>query len=842
MKTTLRGLLLCLATLLSPLLWAEQSIILTDDIEKLELRSALPTLKQTHQQAPENVVHSIRFSTELYSESLAPSPDAYWHRIKLKAAFDQVEMRSFIINFGSHINRHLDLYLFDGQRLIKQQSLGLLAQQGVDKETQLGYQGPNFRFTIKHNQSFTLLIRKQNDGPAIAPITIYSLTEYQAFVSAQSMFWGAAIAVLLVLALYNAFVFALNPGKTYLWYLLFHSTTFIYFAALHGYGFLLWPAQVQQWLAQNIMPLNVLLVWIVVQFAREFLNTPVNCPRWHKYMNWFHIITPPAFIATLIIPEYLTIPLFSLYQFLVSVFALTLAFSAIKNGFRPARYFLISWLFVIIGAGIGMATYTNQLPVNLFTLHGFFIGSICELLLLSVALADRLRYAEKKAINKAYVDPQKKLPNYSFFMNEFSKILYQKQQTNPSLGLVIFDTLNYQHLVGFLGPNILEPVYRNHIARLRSFLDDQSWSVTFEQPAGKNDYFIMLPGERLLILIKDEQDLETRLQALWEHCNKPLKIQDFEVTLDMHLAATRVESQPGHSVLEYYRNLQVALLNCEQRNLPWVIYNEEQSTALKEHLSLLSDLKQAINDQRLAFEIQPQYDLFTQDLTGAEILVRWSHSSRGKVSPETFIALAEQTGLITKITEHIIEYAFHWFSVQQDIPKHFSLAINLSVHDLYDETILQFIEQQLQTYHINPHQITFEITESSMMENASQSLKIIQQLQAMGFSIAIDDFGTGYSSLSYLQQIQADKIKVDLSFVRNIQQNKTNQAIVRTIIQLANSINASTIAEGIESADELMYLKNLRCHIGQGTFWSPPLTPEKFTQRFLKQASKLCPE
>jgi EAL domain-containing protein (putative c-di-GMP-specific phosphodiesterase class I)/GGDEF domain-containing protein len=817
-------------------LWAKEDILwLTDNFQQKSFSAPLPTLKESHRLAPGTLVNSIRFSPELYPESLNPSPDPYWYRIQLAASFNDSEVRRFILHFDSHILRQLDVYLFNGQRLIKHQSLGLLAQTGRDAETGLSYQGPNFQFDIEHGQHLTLLIRKYNDGPSIAPITLYSPTAYQDFVAKQSLFWGAAIAVLLVLALYNAFVFALNPGKTYLWYLLFHSITFVYFAALHGYGFLLWPAFVQHGLAQSIMPLNVLLVWIAVQFAREFLITPIHCTKWHPYLKWFHAITPPALVATIIFPEYATIPFFAVYQSLTSVLAVVLAVTAIRNGFRPARYYFLSWLFVLTGAAIGMATFTSQLPANFWTLHGFFIGSVCELLLLSIALADRLRYAEKKAITKAYIDPQRQLPNYSFFVNEFSHHIYQKQQEHPSLALVIFDTLNYQQLVGFLGPNILEPVYRTHISRLRKFLSRQDWAVAFEQPNGEQDYFVLLPGDRLLILIKDDQQLEDRMQALWSHCSKPLKVQEFEVTLEIYLAAASVGGEAGQNLMDVYRNLQIALLHCEQHQQPWTLYHDSQALALKEHLSLLTDLKQAIHDQRLAFKIQPQFDLFTQELSGGEILVRWSHDSRGAVNPETFIALAEQTGLITKITQHIIEYAFHWFTLQGSVPPHFSLAINLSVHDLQDESILTFIEQQLTHYEINPHQITFEITESSMIGNASRSLTIIQRLQSMGFAIAIDDFGTGYSSLSYLQQIRADKIKIDQTFVRGIQYNKTNHAIVRSIIELAHSINATTIAEGIETADELMYLKSLNCAAGQGSFWSHPLTPESFSERYFSK-------
>ncbi len=251
----------------------------------------------------------------------------------------------------------------------------------------------------------------------------------------------------------------------------------------------------------------------------------------------------------------------------------------------------------------------------------------------------------------------------------------------------------------------------------------------------------------------------------------------------------------------------------------------------------MQDLKLAIAQNEFKIMIQPQVDLFTHELIGGEVLVRWAHHQRGIVSPVEFIELAEQTGLIVQITQIVIDSSFNWLAEQTQLPNDFSLSINLSTHDLDNDHLMEFIINKLEEYRILPEQITFEVTESSVMNNTQLVQSNLAALKEKGFSLAIDDFGTGYSSLSQFQKIHADKIKIDLSFIRGINQNKTNQAITRTITQLADSINAKTIAEGIENGDELYFVKNLKCHYGQGYFWSQPLDLIDFERRFIQKVN-----
>ncbi|WP_144392073.1 EAL domain-containing protein [Pleionea sediminis] len=810
--------------------FAKSQIVIDDNFSKLFFSTPIQTLKETHSELPEEIIHSIRFEEKTFNESMDIGYNAYWYKLSVSGDLNQLDSKTLHLVFSTHHLRHLDVFLYENKTLIKSQALGLLSESPSNGL----YKGPTFRFKINKNQKLTILIRKQNDGSNISPLTLYDNEAFNEALFLKYLLWGGAIALLCALGLYNVFIYALNPGFSYFWYLIFHASVFTYFSTMHGFGYLIWPQEFLTWLGQNLMPMHVLIVWIALQFARTFLQTEVNAPSLHGFIKFFDYFTPIALVLVIWLPEYMTVMPFLFYQAFASVLGLALATSALLNDYRPARYFLLSWIFVIVGAAITAAAYTNLIQATNVTIHAFFAGTICELLLLSIALADRLRYAEKKAISKAYIDPQRKLPNYSFFINEFATQLVEVRKARESIALVVVHTKNYQELVGLLGPNILEPIYREHVARLEKYLTTSPWAVTFTAPSENQEYFVSLPGDQILFLIEVNQDLEEKLKSLLTFTTEPLIIKNFEVSLDIHVGATIIDSKKL-SPLELYRKVQIALLHCSYKEREWNIYTNEQDISLKEHGALLRDIKKAIADHEFNIMIQPQFDLFTQQLVGGEVLVRWDHHNRGDVNPGEFVLVAEQTGIISKITHQIIEHAFHWLSMQSSLPDKFLLSINLSAQDLYDDHLLPFIENKMETYKVHPHNIAFEITESSMMKNAQKSLNTINELQSRGFSIAIDDFGTGYSSLSYLQQINADKIKIDLSFIRNINHKKTNKAITATISKLSKSIQAKTVAEGIENADELLVVKQLKCDIGQGIFWSEPLKPEIFSRRYNTQ-------
>src|SRR5690606_14465743 len=253
----------------------------------------------------------------------------------------------------------------------------------------------------------------------------------------------------------------------------------------------------------------------------------------------------------------------------------------------------------------------------------------------------------------------------------------------------------------------------------------------------------------------------------------------------------------------------------------------------------LSDLRQALTDDELSIHIQPQINMKDHQLVGGEVLVRWQHPRDGFISPAIFIPLAEQSQLMFDITRQVLQRTCQWLQQQSTLPDNFQLSVNLSALDINDNRLLPLIRHCIQAYRIPPQRLLFEVTESAVMDDPERFLGVIRSLHEMGFRIAIDDFGTGYSSMTYLQRMNADEIKIDMCFVRNIDQSETNRNIVKAIVQLARATGAYTVAEGIETEAERAALQALQCEIAQGYLWSAPLPAAQFAERYLQSSHPL---
>lgn len=824
-------LLLC-ALLPVTVMGADGTLQLNDQTRQITITDALPTLREQAERPPPQWLAET-FDSSAFAASLKPGPDAYWHRLELHGQFADDRPRTFHLVMDNPLLRHLSFFLFDGDRLIQQQEAGLL--DPVDRRGD--YTGIHLDFTIRHGQHLTLLIRRQNDGPSILPLTLYDDTAFARQQKNQHLFWGGTIAALLALALYNVLVYAMRPGPAYLWYLAFHATTFLYFSGIHGYGFLLWPAPMQLYLAQHIMTLNFLVIWLVTRFAQVFLEARQNAP-WHdRHLRLFGYVCWPGILASHFIPEYWMIPFFSLVQVAGSLFGISMAAVALRNGYRPAVYFLVSWAFTVAGGAVGMATFTSLLPAHFLTLHGFLFGALAELLLLSLALADRLRFMENQMLAKAFIDPLTQAPNFSFFRNKFPEQLPAIQERHTHLYLLILDLQGFRELVGLLGPEVLGQAYSRHVERLTRFIGRQPWAVNIQTLQGQPVHFISLPGGQEMMLIdagnRREETIQQILQTLVTVSDDAILVNDIHSRIGFRIGAAAYRPEQQMSIFECFRQAQVALLTAQRNRQPAAVYSGEQDIFIRHRLSLLSELQAAIVRRQLCIYIQPQLRMRDHLLVGGEVLVRWMHARDGFISPGQFIPLAEQSQLIFDITRQVLTQTCQWLQQQKPLPPDFHLSVNLSALDISDKRLLPFIRDCMTDYGINTGHLLFEVTESAVMDDPERFLGVIRQLREQGFRIAIDDFGTGYSSMSYLQQINADEIKIDMRFVRDIHTSATNQNIVKAIVQLARATQAYTVAEGIETEAELNMLRALDCDIAQGYYWSPALPAATFAERYL---------
>lgn len=814
--------------------------VVLDESKRIELRQPLPTLINTDSlsQPAQYWLHQA-YSTEQFWPSTQPSPYTSWHKLALTAQFNGPYSQGRIISIESHILRHLNLYLFDGEKLIRQAKLGLL-DRTIDPSTP--FTGTNFLFYIQNNQTLTLLIEKQNNGPAILPMSIYSEDGFKNLVRFQDLFWASMIAVLLAMAIYNALVYAMHPSTAYLWYLGFHSVAFFYFSALNGFGYLFMPQAIQIWLAQNIMFLNFVLIFFVVNFANVFLQGKENTPWHHRYINHFRILTALGGIASLYVNEYNMIPAFIVFQFLASLYGISMGIVALRNGFSPAKYFLLSWVFTLLGAGFGMATVINAMPVNFVTLHAFLFGTLLELFLLSVALASRMKHMENSLLNQLYYYPDTKIANFSYLKNKLPEHIEAITQQYKNPFFIIADMQGFREVVSLYGPNVLTKLYRKHTDRMSHFLSSQAWAIPLPMPIGKPVYVVALPAEQVLCLV-DLPELSTQ-DALANIIDSILK--ESETVLNNKQLTSRIQFTLGCAALGNndiqgaFRQAQVALLSSIKTHKKWLLYDEKQDEVISQRISLAHDLQMAINQNDLSIYIQPQVNLHDDTIKGGEILIRWHHIKKGTIPPGRFIPLAEQSGLIFQITQLVVIKCCRWLGQLKDsgrLKQDFTISINLSALDMAEEKLVPFMKNSLAQFKLDAKHFTLEVTESAVMDNPTLFIETINQLKALGFKISIDDFGTGYSSMLYLQNIEPDEIKIDMAFIRDIHLNRKKQHIVTAIVQLAHSNRASIVAEGVESEHELNFVSGLRCDYGQGYYWCPAIALNQFEQQYLAPPS-----
>jgi EAL domain-containing protein (putative c-di-GMP-specific phosphodiesterase class I) len=242
-------------------------------------------------------------------------------------------------------------------------------------------------------------------------------------------------------------------------------------------------------------------------------------------------------------------------------------------------------------------------------------------------------------------------------------------------------------------------------------------------------------------------------------------------------------------------------------------------------------LRHALERDELSVHYQPQVNLQTGEIFGAEALVRWQHPERGSISPAKFIPIAEETGLIGAIGEWVLKTACQqtrrW---QQAGFAGLRIAVNLSSRQFKQPDLRQRLMRILAETGLDAQWVELELTESMLVQNTDEAIRQLRDLKALGVEIAIDDFGTGYSSLSYLQQFPFDVLKIDRCFIQNVKSDANKAAITQAIVQMAKSLNLKSIAEGVETEAELSFVQQQQCHAIQGYFFSAPVPAEAFQQ------------
>ncbi|MDB5364995.1 MAG: hypothetical protein JWM77_922 [Rhodospirillales bacterium] len=313
----------------------------------------------------------------------------------------------------------------------------------------------------------------------------------------------------------------------------------------------------------------------------------------------------------------------------------------------------------------------------------------------------------------------------------------------------------------------------------------------------------------------------------------PFAVGDLAIDLDAAIG-TAIFPADAESARALLQHADVALYAAQQSETRLVSYQSERDPHRPERLSLMSELRRAIEEYALTLVFQPKIDVITGRVCGAEALVRWTHPRHGPLPPAEFIPLAEETGTIRYLSRWVLRTSINKLADWRARGLDLKLAVNLSVRDLGDRTLPEHVSDLLLQADVPPDRLTLEITESAVMRDPDAALVVLERLAALGIDLSVDDFGVGQSSFAYLRRLPVAELKIDQSFVRPLAASADDRSIVRAIVELARALNLRVVAEGVEDAHSLQLLANFGCDGAQGYFIARPLDADRF-EAFARQ-------
>jgi diguanylate cyclase (GGDEF)-like protein/PAS domain S-box-containing protein len=438
-----------------------------------------------------------------------------------------------------------------------------------------------------------------------------------------------------------------------------------------------------------------------------------------------------------------------------------------------------------------------------------------------VSLADitELKKAERQIYHQAFHDTLTGLPNRALFMEHLNMAIKRsRRRTDYSFAILYLDIDRFKLVNDSLGHNVGDNLLITFANKLKNCLREIDTLARF----GGDEFVILLED------IEDDNYASDVAERLQQELKRPFMVSGKEVFAPASFGVVS-NTKDYNNAEDIIRDADAAMYHAKEKGkAQFKVFDKKLHEKAMHLLQRETDLRKAIHKKQFENHYQPIVDLKTASLVGFEALIRWNHPKLGLIFPGSFISIAEETGLIIPITRLVTEVACRdlkeWHENLNGLVD-LSMSVNISSKHFLMPSLLDDLKKILKKIGLPPEQLKLEITETALMEDADETVRLVHRLKDYGLRLVIDDFGTGYSSLSYLQRLPIDTLKVDRSFVSRIQNEPDgNRNIVEAIISLAHRLNMIVVAEGVENKEQLSILLDMNCQLGQGYLFSKPMS------------------
>ncbi|BBB64368.1 phosphodiesterase [Undibacterium sp. YM2] len=429
-----------------------------------------------------------------------------------------------------------------------------------------------------------------------------------------------------------------------------------------------------------------------------------------------------------------------------------------------------------------------------------------------MTMRDGIAQREKEISRLAYWDTLTNLPNRALFTDMLEEAIGSARSHEKSCYVLMMDLDRFKHVNDVMGHRFGDILLNQVAIRLSAEL-----GAGGTKPArlGGDEFAILLPNSAK----EDALDLANRILRSLE---KPISIEDQTVDLGAGIGIAGFPEHAGDAQSLLSR-VEVAMYAAKLGNSGAVIYSPDIDKSSQQSLSLLSELRAALEQQAFRLYVQPKVGLDHGQVIAVEALVRWIHPERGFIFPDQFIPFAEQTGFIRQLTHWVMNEAARVCHLWAQQGIHLKISVNISTRDLLDQDLPGKFAHILQNHEVKAASFCLEITESAIMDDPVRAFQTLDKLHAMGFELSIDDFGTGYSSLAYLKRLPVHELKIDKSFVLKMEKDIDDTKIVKSTIDLGHNMGLRVVAEGVENIEVMNLLKELGCDQAQGYYISKPM-------------------
>ncbi|HUP29975.1 MAG TPA: EAL domain-containing protein, partial [Usitatibacter sp.] len=443
---------------------------------------------------------------------------------------------------------------------------------------------------------------------------------------------------------------------------------------------------------------------------------------------------------------------------------------------------------------------------------------------------------EQQLAHQANFDTLTGLANRNLLQDRLNQAIAGARRTGGTVAAVFLDIDNFKMVNDSLGHTVGDEMLRRVAARLKSCVRESDTVARL----GGDEFVLVLNARREAASGSLEMDVTSLMHKLLTNVSNPLTLGERPVRPTCSIGIA-IYPQDGEDADTLLRNADAAMYRAKDlgRNR-FQFFTADVHERIRRRMELETSLRHALERDEFELHYQPQVGIAEGGIQGVEALVRWRHPQMGLIPPGHFISFAEETGLIVPIGEWVLRRACAQNKAWQDagLPK-IPIAVNMSAKQCEQDDVDEMVRRALQDTGLDPRYLELEITESISMANPEQSVPLMQRLKDTGVSLSIDDFGTGFSNLSYLRRFPVDRLKIDLSFVREITTDPGSLAISEAIITMSHSLNLQVVAEGVENEGQLQLLGARNCDMMQGFLYSPPVPAEAFA-RMLREDRRLA--